>query len=107
MLHQFFSTRPRISIVLPSSKRISFSGGIYVTDKQDEIDFLNGEVAAGNQMIYVKSDQLTITKEQLDPLAAIKQRAREEAIAELAAKGSTGMISSTGTTTAAHSNTKK
>lgn len=103
-LHQYFSTRPRISIITKTGKRIHFSGGVYITDKQDEIDFLNAEIAVGHQMIYVKEDQKTITKEQLDPLHAIKQKAKEEALAELRSKGSVGMVTSAGMAASSESN---
>jgi len=106
-IHQYFSTRPKISIILPTSKRISFSGGIYVTDKEDEIAFLDEVVKQGNAMIYVKDDQRTITKEQLDPLHAIKQKAKEEAIAEMKAKGAIGMVSSAGVVASGDSNSGK
>lgn len=74
MYHQFFSTRPRISITMPSLKRIFFDGGIYITDKEDEIDFLNSQIEAGHQMIYVKKGAETLTEEQRDPMAAIKAK---------------------------------
>lgn len=102
--NQYFSSRPKISIIMPSSKRISFSGGIYVTDKKDEIEFLDKEISLGHPMIYIKKGEETITSEQLDPLHAIKQKAKEEAIAELTAKGSTGMMTSQGVSNSAESN---
>ena len=76
--NQYFSTRPIISITMPSSKRIKFVGGMYVTDKEDEIEFLNAEIKFGNAMLFVKKDQLTVDSEALDPLAAVKKRAIEE-----------------------------
>lgn len=106
MYNQYFSTRPKLSIVMPSSKRIFFSGGVYVTDKEDEIAFLDAEVKLGHPMIYTKKGEEKVTSEQLDPLAAIKRKAVEEHLAKQAG-GSTGMVSSAGTATAAASNSKK
>lgn len=82
----YYSTRPRISMAMKTGERICFNGGQYVTDKKDEIEFLDYEVARGNDMIYVKKDQLTVTSDQLDPLAAIKQKAVEEYLAQQAAQ---------------------
>lgn len=80
--HQFFSRRPRISIIMPSGRSIHFSGGMYVTSNEQEIEFLNAEVAAGHPMIYVKDNEKVITEEQLDPLAAVKKRAIDEYLAQ-------------------------
>lgn len=80
--NQYFATRPKISIVMPSGKRIYFQGGQYITNAQDEIEFLDAEVKLGHSMIYVKKGAEVVTQEQLDPLLAIK----EKAIAEYLAK---------------------
>jgi len=81
--HQYFSSRPMISITMPTAKRIRFVGGMYVTDKQDEIDFLNAEIKAGNQMIYVDNNKRTVGEAALDPLAAIKKKAVEDYLAAI------------------------
>lgn len=65
-------------------------GGSYITDKQDEIDFLDAEIRSGHQMIYVKEDQKVLTQEQLDPLAAIKKKAVEEYLAKQAEQADPG-----------------
>lgn len=49
-----------------------------MTDKEDEITFLDNEVKLGHAMIYVKSGQETVDADALDPLAAIKKKAIEE-----------------------------
>jgi len=76
--HQYFSTRPTINITMPSSKKIRFVGGVYMTDKEDEIAFLDNEVKLGHTMIFVKQGQETVNADALDPLAAIKKKAVEE-----------------------------
>ena len=80
--HQYFSTRPKISIITPAGTRIAFAAGQYVTDVSAEIDYLNEQVAAGHPMIYVKKGSETVTKEQLDPLAAVKAKAIAEYLAQ-------------------------
>ena len=80
--HQYFSSRPTIGIVMQNGNRILFTGGQYVTDKEDEIAFLDTEIKAGHPMIFVKKEQLTVSQEQLDPLAAIKKKAIEEYLAK-------------------------
>lgn len=76
--HQYFSSRPKISIITNGGNRISFVGGQYVTDVADEIEFLDAQVKAGHPMIFVQKGKETVTKEQLDPLAAIKAKAIAE-----------------------------
>ncbi len=88
--NQYFSTRPRISITMPDSRRISFIGSQYVTDNPDEIAFLDEQIRANHQMIYVKKDHLQVTQEQLDPLAAVKKRAVEEYLKQQAEQQNPG-----------------
>lgn len=80
--HQYFSTRPRISMVLPSGDRISFVAGQYITDKEKEIEYLDEQVKAGHPMIYVKKGNEVVTAEQLDPLAAVKAKAIADYMAQ-------------------------
>ena len=82
MLNQYFSTIPRISIIAPSGKQILFEGGMYLTDRPDEIEFLDKEVSIGHEMIYTKKGQEKISSKDLDPMAQL----REKIIAEYEAK---------------------
>jgi len=82
--HQFFSSRPKISITMPNGNRIYFVAGTYVTDNEAEIEFLNDQIRQGHQMIGVKKGQETVTQDQLDPLAAIKEKAIAEYLAKQA-----------------------
>jgi hypothetical protein len=79
--HQYFSTRPVINITMPSSKKIRFVAGVYVTDNADEVKFLDEQIAFGHSMIYVKEGQEVVGEEALDPLAAVKKKAIEEYLA--------------------------
>ena len=73
-LHQYFATRPKISIVMPNGNRISFIAGSYITDDENEIKFLDDQIKDKHPMIFVKKGEETVTKEQLDPLAAVKEK---------------------------------
>lgn len=86
MFHQYFATRPRLSIIMPSGERISFVAHMFVTDKEHQIEFLDAEVKRGHPMIYTKNGEETVTAEQLDPLAAIKKKAIEEYKAQVEAQ---------------------
>lgn len=76
--HQYFSSRPTLNVTMPLGRRISFRAGVYITDVQDEIEFLDKEVRAGHPMIFTKSGQEVIGEEALDPIAAIKKKAIED-----------------------------
>lgn len=92
---QYFCTRPKLGIIMPNGKRIAFVAGYYVTSDEEEIKFLDGEVKLKHPMIYVKAGQEVVTKEQLDPLNAIKEKIIKEHEAAKAAGGSTGTVTST------------
>lgn len=80
--HQYFSSRPSLTIVMENGNRIRFVGGVYMTDNEQEISFLNEQIRCGHQMIYVKEGQKIVDADALDPLAAVKKRAVEEYIAQ-------------------------
>ncbi len=82
--NQYFSSRPRISITTPLGKRIDFVGGTYLTNKEDEIKFLDEQIALGHQMIYVRKGSEVVDADALDPLAAVKKKAVEEYLAQQA-----------------------
>jgi hypothetical protein len=84
--HQYFSTRPIINITMPSTKRIRFVAGMYVTDNQAEIEFLDNEIKQGHAMIFVKEGQEVVDESALDPLAAVKAKAIAEYLATQAAQ---------------------
>jgi len=72
--HQFFAARPRITIVMPDSTRIHFVGGRYLTDKQNEIEFLTNEVKRGHDIISIREGEETLADTALDPLAALREK---------------------------------
>lgn len=76
--HQYFSSRPTISITMENGNRIRFVGGVYMTDNESEIKFLDEQIRAGHQMIYIKQGHTVVDADALDPLAAIKKKAVEE-----------------------------
>jgi hypothetical protein len=82
--NQYFSSRPKIGITMPTGKRIDFVGGMYLTDKEDEIGFLNEQIKLGHQMIYIRKGAEVVDADALDPLAAVKKKAVEEYLAQQA-----------------------
>jgi hypothetical protein len=75
---QYFSKHRFITTILPNGKRIQFTGGVYFTKSQDEIDYLEGEIKNGSSFFFVRKGEETISDDDRDPLNAIKRRAVEE-----------------------------
>lgn len=76
--HQYFSTRPMVTITMPNGNRIRFVGGVYMTANQSEIDFLQEQIRIGHPIIYIKEGATVVDADALDPLAAVKKKAIEE-----------------------------
>ena len=72
--HQYFSTRPILNIITTLGKKIRFVAGVYITDNEHEIEFLDKEIKQGHPMIYVKKGDEVVGAEALDPMAAIKAK---------------------------------
>jgi hypothetical protein len=82
--HQYFSSRPKISITMPNGNRIYFVAGTYVTDNESEVEFLNEQIKHNHPMIFIQKGKETVTQEQLDPLAAIKEKVIAEYLSKQA-----------------------
>ena len=49
-----------------------------MTDREDEIAFLDEQIKLGHQMIFVKDNEKVVGSDAIDPLAAIKKKAVED-----------------------------
>lgn len=76
--YQYFSTRPRICIVMPSGEKLTFKGCVFVTKENRHKEFLDNEIASGNQMLYVRPGEHELTAEQLDPMASLRRKIIDE-----------------------------
>ncbi len=68
------------NIHLPDGTRLDFKGGIYVTDNEDIIHFLDRAIAKNEYagQIYIDPEARTITAEQENPLIALRKKFFEE-----------------------------
>lgn len=83
--HVFYHTLKSCKMVTESGRTISFVDGRYVTDVQDEIDYLQKEIALGSGYLSIIPGQEVMTSSQLDPMQVLRAKFREELLAELAA----------------------
>lgn len=91
LLHVFHSSIPFVKAIRGDGKELPFREGVYRTDDQKDIDFLNGMVADGHPHIAlpVESERV-VQSEMLNPLVALEARLREKILAELAAEQASG-----------------
>ena len=91
--HVFYNTIQSVKMITTGGRTMAFVLGKYVTDVQEEIDYLNTEIAVGNIHLSVKEGEEVMTASDLDPMASLrKQHFKEfaEAQAEVARKIAAG-----------------
>lgn len=96
--HVFYHTLKSCKMVTETGRTISFVDGRYVTDVQDEIDYLQKEIALGSGYLSVIPGQEVMTSSQLDPMQTLRAKFREELLAELAAGTAAGKTKDGGAT---------
>jgi hypothetical protein len=72
------SSLPNQRIPMPNGRLIAITAGQYITDKKDEIEFLDAEIEAGFPFLQKGA---TMTSSELDPMSALRTRIIAEAIA--------------------------
>jgi len=78
-------------IVMPSGKIIRVTAHEYITDKQDEIDFLDAEIEAGFPYLSKSGE---VTSSDLDPMSALRNKIIAEYEAEKKAAAEAAQIAS-------------
>ena len=78
VLTLFKSHAPAMGYVFRSGRTIHFVDGIFATSNKAEIEELTAECEAGHPCYYIDDEQTTVTSEQLDPMAALKAKWKEE-----------------------------
>lgn len=81
-LHVFRSSIKSIQVVTGSGRKILFVNGIFYTKHPEEIEFLNSMVQ-DNRGIYVDAGRAVIDEGDLDPMATLKAKLRQELLAEM------------------------
>lgn len=78
----YYNSVGSCKMVTEAGRTIAFVGGKYVTDIEEEINYLNKELALGNSKLSVVPGQEQMTAEDLDPMAALKKQHIAEYLAE-------------------------
>lgn len=77
----FFARMSSCRYVFGDGSEAAFVGGRYTTDDPNKIAELNREIKLNHPHIYVDSAMVQVNSEDLDPMAVLKKRIIEEAIA--------------------------
>lgn len=81
----FKSRAPLMGYCFKSGNVVHFREGIYTTNNKIEIEELTAECENGHPNYYIDPEQRTMDSEQLDPMAVLTARIREEERAKLVA----------------------
>jgi len=76
--HVFHNNVQSSKMVTDKGRTISFVGGQFVTDVEEDIEYLQREIALGNTFLYVKAGKEVMTSAELDPMKALRKQHLEE-----------------------------
>lgn len=85
IMQVFKSSIASVKYIFKNGKEAHFINGKFLTDIEDEIKQLRDEITSGHPHIYVDAKETEIDTEA-DPLAALKEKLREQLLQEIAEK---------------------
>ena len=74
MYHVFYNTIGSVKMITETGRTIAFVGGKYVTDIQEEIDYLKKEISLGSMHLSTRPGEEVMTARDLDPMTAIRKQ---------------------------------
>lgn len=77
------SPQPSWKYIFPDGTIGFVIRGEYFTDDPGKIEHLDNEIRKGFQMFYIDPNEKFVSQERLDPLIGLRNRMREELMAEL------------------------
>jgi hypothetical protein len=81
----FKSHIPSVNVILGNGKPCIFQNGVYRTESENEIQFLNAEIKAGHPHIFVDPNEVTIESDMVDPMNALRAKIIADYVAQQAA----------------------
>lgn len=84
--HLFKTRMSSCNYIFPNGKTAIFVNHCYMTDNQYEIDDLNYQIAQGHKELYVDPNEVTVSEDRSNPLAALRRRIAEEERAKVIAE---------------------
>lgn len=74
LFHVFYSSKLSSNMITTTGRYIVFVNGRYVTNSEEEINYLKTEIALGNPFLSVVEGKEIMSAEDLDPMAALKKQ---------------------------------
>lgn len=68
----YYNTVKASCMVTTAGRTIYFVDGKYVTNQQEEIDYLEAEMSLGNTRVFTIKGEERMTSKELDPMAVLK-----------------------------------
>lgn len=81
--HLFKTRTASINYILPTGKNLIFVNHCYMTDSAYEIEHLNAEIELGHKELYVDPNEVTVSEDRSNPVAALRRRIAMEERAKL------------------------
>jgi len=82
LYHVYHCTIKSCRMITEIGRVISFVDGMYVTDQQPEIDYLEKQLAAGHTKLSVVAGKELMTSDELDPMEVLRKKHIAEYLAE-------------------------
>lgn len=76
--HVFYSTILSTRTVTDTGRVITFVNGKYITKIEEEIEFLQRQIASGVAYFYTKKGEEVVTASDLDPMAKLRKQFMSE-----------------------------
>jgi hypothetical protein len=105
VVHLFNSNLPSVRYIFKSGDAAIFVNGVYTTNDPEKIAELTAECKRGHPNLFVDAKRVTVSMDELNPMAVLRKKIREELLAEQAAardmgnsiaKAGTGQVNTAG-----------
>ena len=84
--HLFKTRMASCNYVFPNGKVAIFVNHMYFTDSPYEIEQLNKEIELGHKELHVDPNEITVSEDRSNPVAALRRRIAEEERAKIMAE---------------------
>jgi hypothetical protein len=85
VVHLFNSNLPSVRYIFKSGEAAVFVNGVYTTNDPEKIAELTTECKRGHPNLFIDQKRVTVSMDELNPMAVLRKKIREELLAEQAA----------------------
>ena len=84
-VHLFNSNLPSVRYIFKSGEAATFVNGVYTATDPDKIAELTLECKRGHPNLFIDPKRVTVSMDELNPMAVLRKKIRDELLAEQAA----------------------